>query len=146
MGDLSIVSILRWIEYLFPSLSVYIDLIAPLIIMFVGIISIFTNILPEPGHQFHLPKREDLKLELKNFNRKVYYLAVLSRYLTIVINAFMRSWWYKTFYNSTGFVSLILRKFKLTYRNKTFSEIKVPDPITPTKEFGEFLNDEKGFD
>lgn len=144
MGEFGIISFFRWMDYIFPSLSVYLDIIGPALLVLVGVVSVFTNIMPDPGHQFEVPCKQDIELELKDKNWKIYYLTKISRTLTICINLIMRSFLYKWFFYITKSTSLVLRKMNLTRRKSDIELIKIPPVYVSNKELDEFISsDEK---
>lgn len=111
MTDISIVQIIRWIVYFFPSFYDYVKMIAPIVILTVSISSVFMNIIPNPGQVYPVPCRKDIELELKD-KKFIFKLTLLTRWITIKVNYIICSRPYKWFYKSAEILSSIVNKIR----------------------------------
>jgi hypothetical protein len=126
--DFGIIDLINWLSLVFPSLTQYSKVIMPMIITGVGIISIFSNILPKPGEHYPIPPIEDLDVELKGKGRVTYVMVRVTRFITITFNRFIDTWLYKAFFNMTNFCSVLIKKFKGHATNEEAVEISTPKP------------------
>lgn len=126
MTDVSVVQVIRWITYFFPSFYDYAKIIAPITILFVSIASVFMNIIPNPGQVYPVPCAYDIELELKD-RKLIYRLTLLTRFITLKINYIICSRPYKWFYKSAEFLSFIVSKIKGNKFKNNESVISKPE-------------------
>lgn len=129
-ADFNIVDLMNWLSLVFPSLAQYSKVIMPLIVTAVGIISIFSNILPKPGEHYPIPPMADLDIELKGSGRVIYVMVRTTRCITKLFNRFIDTWLYRVFYKTTSFCSVLIRKFKGQVTNEEAVEITTPKPYS----------------
>jgi hypothetical protein len=134
--SLGILSILTWIDYFFPSLTVYTNTIGPFFVLIFGIVSIFSDILPKPGVLFYVPELEDINIELKSSGYIVIVLSKMARRLTIVVNTILLSKPYETFYKISKYFTGAISYIKMS-RNKT-----IVNKVSPPKEFDSNFDNE----
>ena len=125
MTDVSIVQIIRWIVYFFPSFYDYAKIIAPILILSVSIAGVFMNIIPSPGQIYPVPSIEDIEIELKD-KKLIYKLTLLTRNITLKINYVIESKPYKWFYKIASFIYRIVNKIKGNSSKKTDISITKP--------------------
>jgi hypothetical protein len=127
--DLGIIEIINWVTYLFPSFSVYIKILAPIFILGVSVIGIFSNILPLPMETYPVPSLEDINTELKGKGVFVYRFTRLSRRVTITINRIICGKSYKCFYNCTDKCSTIISYVRGSGKKAVFKKFTPPKPF-----------------
>jgi len=125
MTDVSIVQIIRWIVYFFPSVYDYAKIVAPILILFVSTTSVFMNIIPSPGQIYPVPSREDIELELKD-KAVIYRLTLFTRYITLKVNAVVKSRPYKWFYKIASLITRVVNKIRGVSSKKTDISITKP--------------------
>jgi hypothetical protein len=108
-----IASFSAWVSWMFPSLAEYTKYIGPILMGFVTGIGIFTNILPDPGHQYPVPDVTSLQAELQGSGGFILKIATFTRTTVVVANWFMATALYSGFYNTTNAVAGVLSKVKL---------------------------------
>ena len=128
---ISIIQIVNWIGYFFPSLSTYLIVVCPVLISIIGALSIFSNILPGPGYEYPVPEKEDLEVEFGDTAKIIMILAKLSRLLTIYINKLFNTSFYKWFYIAVRHGSALTGYLKLAKTVRTIQLISPPDPFIP---------------
>jgi len=126
--DFGIIDLINWLSLVFPSLTQYSKVIMPLIITGIGIISIFSNILPKPGEHYPIPPLDDLDVELKGKGRITYFMVRVTRFITISFNKFIDTRLYKIFFNTTSFCSVVIKKLKGHAATEEAVEITTPKP------------------
>lgn len=126
--DMNIADLMSWLSNVFPSLSQYIKIVMPLLVMIVSVIGIFSDILPKPGDVYPVPDIQDIDAELKGKGRIVYRLVRISRYITTKINRVVISKPYEMFYRFTKICAVLLRKIKGQEATPDAVEITKPKP------------------
>lgn len=128
---LSMLSILTWIDYFFPSLTVYTETIGPLVVVMFGIVSVFSDILPKPGYSFPIPDIEDLEVELMSVHRLIFFFSKIARRITLVVNKITNSNSYRGFYKGTKVISKMVGYLRLAKSVSKLQTIAPPDPFVP---------------
>ena len=126
--ELGIIEIVHWLTMIFPSLAEYSKIIIPMVLFFVSVICIFSNILPEPGNSYPVPSVKDLGVEFQNKAKFVYKITWISRCITKRVNRIIHSKPYKWFYNFTTACSNMISLFKGGSKKLVYKEITKPKP------------------
>lgn len=126
----NIVELMNWLSIVFPSLAQYSKVMMPMILAVIGIISVFSNILPKPGEHYPFPSMEDLDIELKGSGRFTYITAKVSRSVTIMINKIIDTRCYWLFYKITKFCSVVIKKIKGQVSEEEAVDISTPKPYS----------------
>ena len=130
-SGLAILPFMNWIGYFFPSLSQYIEVVCPIIIVMFGAISIFSNILPKPGYLFMVPSEEDLCTELIDHPKAILRLAKLSRQITLIVNKGIQSTTYDHVYAFTKRCTWLLSYLKLSRNLNRIRKVDPPELYVP---------------
>ena len=101
-----------WVTYMFPSLAEYTQFVAPALMVLIGAIGVFTNLLPKPNHAFLVPDTTSLETELQGNANFILKIAKFTRTFTVIVNWFLATAVYSWFYNSTNALSNMLPRFK----------------------------------
>ena len=128
---LGVLSIIGWIDYFFPSLTAYTTIIGPIAVLLFGAISVFSDILPEPGYTFPVPDLDDLKIELSSANRFVFIITRMARKLTIRVNWVIGTMVYRWFYKLTKLIASFINYMKLARTVNNLQTINPPEPFIP---------------
>ena len=143
MGSgLTLIPILNWIDYLFPSLTTYTTTLGPLIVVLIGLASIFSNILPIPGMVYPVPDKLDIDIELQDSNILILYSAKVARVITIHINWIVSTTLYKGFFHSTKYTASIIVYMRLSKSLNALALISVPTTHVHEDSAPEARNDE----
>lgn len=141
----NIVELMNWLSLVFPSLAQYSKVMMPMIIAIIGVISVFSNILPKPGELYPLPTLEDLEIEMKGNGRFTYATAKISRSITIFVNKIIATKCYDYFFKITKFCSIVIKKVKGQAGEEKAVGITTPKPYS-FKRLRQRLNKEKDQD
>jgi hypothetical protein len=124
-----ILSGLRWVEYFFPGLSDYIEIIAPIFFVALGLLSVFSDIIPHPNHKYPVPEKIDLELDMEDNSKFVIFISKLARLITIGINWYISTFVYKWFYKMTKFGAAFVGHLKMVRNIKRIKQISPPEPF-----------------
>ena len=131
MGSmLGIMPFINWINYFFPSLTDYTHFIAPLVMVFVGLFSISSRILPHPGHLFDVPDVDAIEAELGKGNPFILFATKMTRVISVGINRLLSSKSYAVVYN-------VVQRLKVNFRlkkNLRNGGISLPEKYIPHDE------------
>jgi hypothetical protein len=100
-----------WLAKRFPSLQQYSEYVLPTFVFIATAFGIFTNMLPEPGHQYPVPDVAELEKELEGGGIIIRF-AKFTRRVVITINWFLNTIVYSWFYTATNKISTFLPKLK----------------------------------
>lgn len=133
-----LISGLRWAEYFFPGLSDYIEIIGPIFCVVLGLVSLFSDIIPIPGHKYPVPDKVDLELDMEDNSRIVLFISKVARLITIGVNWYLSTFVYKWFFKLTQFGASFIRHLKMIKNVKSIKKISPPEPfISHTKKHDE---------
>jgi len=128
-SGLGILSVFRWIEYFFPSLSGYLETIGPIVICVMGSTSIFYKLLPVPKYKYPVPEIDELTIALSDSSKSIILLAKMSRRITIFVNWWISTIIYKWFYVFSIFSGGFITHLKLMRAIQLLKKIKPPTPF-----------------
>mgnify|MGYP003385492853 CR=1 FL=1 len=131
---MGIMGIIAWINFFFPKIAFYTNIIGSFFVFLFGIVSILTDSFPPPNHKFNIPDKEDLYIELYRKKKLVYYISRIARKMTIFVNWFMSSYPYIGFYKTTRYISSLMIRIRLTNTEKKIEDVHLPKRFTDQTE------------
>ena len=110
-SGLSVLPIITWMEYFYPPVTKYVEIILPILIALLGATAILHSVMPKPGSQFAVPEVDDLTVEMSGKGRLIKIAVRFARDSIIFINAMVASRGYRVFFliveNFAAFISYL---------------------------------------
>lgn len=132
MGSwITMMPVINWVNYFFPSLTDYTHIIAPAFMVLFGLLSVFSKILPRPDHRFDVPDLRSIEAELKANHRILYYITRMSRRMTIGFNWVISTRPYKVMYQVVQRISYITRLGRVPKGHQARASITLPEKYVP---------------